>query len=117
MSGSTHDLGDVTVEALAKESKLAMQELHTGLKCLVENELAEAMNAFFKSAAISVNVLFTARTHNIPISGELTNKMEKICGHATHGIKKVLKLICFKRILKHEEIHHDLENPEVKGLS
>lgn len=103
----THDLGDVTPEALVAEAKKALAFYRIGMEQLVGACYSEAMDSFFKAAAIAVNVTFTARTHGTVISDELYEKMDLLVARATKGIKKVMKAVAMKKVLKHETLFHE----------
>jgi len=103
----THDLGDVTPEALMVEAKTAFCHLRCATEALLSGDLSTAMDGFFKAAAIASNIAFTARTHGVGVSEEFLCKMEKLSCCATHGIKKVMKAIVTKKLLKHEGLFHD----------
>ena len=71
-----HELsGDVSPQALLVEAKKALSLYKTGMEQLVAACYSEAMDSFFKAAAIAVNVSFTARTHEVPVSDELLSRM------------------------------------------
>jgi len=77
-----------------------------GTKSLLEGDLSEAMNCFFKSAAIACNVTFTAKTHGVELPESFMNQMCVVADRATHGIKKVMKMVAMKKILEHESVMH-----------
>src|SRR3989304_6063959 len=118
---SMHDLGDVTPQALVSESKTALDAFRCAMKELMSGRLAPAMDGFFKSAAIAVNVIFTARTHDVELPDGLVEKMDALAAQATHGIKKVTKMVAMKKIMEHEGVHHPvlagfLSNDEVSPI-
>ncbi len=102
-----HDLGDVTPQALVAEAKKALSLYRTGMEQLVGACYSEAMDSFFKAAAIAVNVTFTARTHDTALPESICEKMEILVTRATKGIKKVMKAVAMKKVLKHETLFHE----------
>jgi hypothetical protein len=102
-----HDLGDVTPQALVAEAKNALSLYRTGMEQLVGACYSEAMDSFFKAAAIAVNVTFTARTHDTALPESICEKMEILVTRATKGIKKVMKAVAMKKVLKHETLFHE----------
>lgn len=101
-----HDLGDVTPQALIQEAKASISLLQCGTKELLEAKYAEALNSFFKSAAIACNVVFTAKTHDVVVPQTVVDKMCMVSERATHGIKKVMKAIVLKYMISHEKAYH-----------
>jgi hypothetical protein len=102
-----HDLGDVTPQALVGEAKKALSFYRTGMEQLVGACYSEAMDSFFKAAAIAVNVTFTARTHDTALPESAHQKMELLVASATKGIQKVMKAVAMKKVLKHEALFHE----------
>lgn len=103
-----HDLGDVTPAALIKEGQSAVSFLRSGMDALLNAQYDQAVDLFFKSAAIACNVTFTARTHDVPVPEELVRRMCMVSDRATCGIKKVMVAIATRRILDHESMMHGL---------
>jgi len=109
---SRHNLGDVTPAALVAEGKSAIGLLREGTRFLLDGKAAEAIDCFFKSAAVACNVTFTARTHGTDVPEELIRHMCAVSDQATHGIKKVMKAVAIRQILAHEKAMHGLEGIE-----
>lgn len=100
-------LGDsVSPEALMKEGSHAVELLRLGARCILNGELDDALSYFFKSAAIACNVTFTAKTHAVPLPDRYMDQMCLVTDKATHGIKKVMKMVAMKKMLDHEEVMH-----------
>lgn len=118
MSPSEKDmygLSEVTPESIVAETKAAFGLLRCGHLALLEGCLSEALDYFFKSAVISVNLIFTARVHKLDLPESFLRKASNIASHAIHGIKKVMKILSMKKILKHEELLHPLSGQIFSG--
>lgn len=101
-----HDLGHVDSKALAREVDHAERMLKEGLRALQRGEHAHAMNEFFRAGAVGVNVIFTAKTHQTSIPKSDLDRCKKVIELSTDGIKKMMKLISYKKVKEHESAMH-----------
>lgn len=106
MASTLPYLGEVTSEALEEQARVATSAYMQGNKLLLNGQVNPAMDLFFKSAAIAVNVVFTARTHGVPVGDKLIHSMNALCDQATHGIKHIMKIVAAKKLMKHNALLH-----------
>lgn len=103
---SRHDLGHVDPKALHDEIGHAERMLKTAVSALSRREYSHAMNEFFRSGAVAVNVLFTAKTHRIPMERKDLDRAKKVVELSTDGIRKIVKATAFRKVIKHEKRMH-----------
>jgi hypothetical protein len=101
-----HDLGNVTAGDLIEEGEIAVSMFVEGVEHLKRKELDIAIDLFFKSAAVAVNVIFTARTHKIAVPAKVINTMQEVSAKATQGIMEVIMVVAKNKTLKHEVRMH-----------
>ena len=97
---SKHNLGHVRPQELIEEAKIANDMLIFGFESLRDNRLEEAMDLFFKSAAVSVNVIFTTRVNRIPMPHQVMDDMITVSTRATNGIRLIMKKVISGRIAR-----------------
>ncbi len=103
---SRHDLGQISPEVLMREAQISARMVKRGYKEMENGEYGNAMDLFFKGAAVATNVIFTARIHGMRMTPSGDKEMIKIVNHATRGMKMVIKCIIRKKMKKHELIMH-----------
>jgi hypothetical protein len=83
---SMHNLGNVTAKDLISEAASAANMFNDGARKLKQRAYGQAMNLFFKSAAIAVNVVFTARVHRIQLPAKTVRLMRDVSARSAKAI-------------------------------
>lgn len=99
-------LGDVTPGALLKEAARAEETMIHGASALAAGRTVEATKHLIASVTIAVNVLFTARTHDVKLPQAVMNRMQEVGEKASRGIQKAMRLVADQKISKHNRLMH-----------
>jgi len=103
-----HDgtMGQLTISTLLHEAEWACKFLVQADKSMMAHDWKNAIDSYFKSAAVATNIIFTANIHQIPIPEKCVADMNAIIARSTEGMKKIMKVAAAKALVHHEKAFH-----------
>lgn len=107
-------LGMVSPETLIREADWACRFLMLGHKMLAQRDLEQAIDAYFKAAAIATNIVFSSNVNNMRLPEKVYDDMNCIIHEATRGMKSIMKVIAVKKVTIHEREQHGKKPVERK---